>query len=327
MSHRAASLRASSSLFFFSPLLTRQFSSSTNWPGLTSTPSTQLATTGTSKPSSSPMRRATGFSESSGLNSPSVGRPRCEVTITAAPACRASLMAGMEARMRVSSVIWPASSCGTLRSARMKTRWPDTLPAATRSEKRRTFMMGRELGWRTNWEIYPRSLPTQADPQPQHHRRTAQYGAQNPPLPEEIGRAHGHGIEPRVLPGRDQLPLGHDDLGHDHRRQRGQRRIAQALPGPGRHGQLVLGNHEEAARQQGDQAHADDAEGNLPVAHDSTFCAMPRSGSQCSITRPTATATAIATMMLSRSGRAWAATAAQPATAPVTQVLRSLSSE
>jgi hypothetical protein len=31
-------------LFFFSPLLRRQFSSSTTWPGATSTPSTQSAT-------------------------------------------------------------------------------------------------------------------------------------------------------------------------------------------------------------------------------------------------------------------------------------------
>ena len=51
------------------------------------------------------MRSATGASESSGLNSPSVGRPRCEVTITAAPASSAMRMQGMEARMRVSSVM------------------------------------------------------------------------------------------------------------------------------------------------------------------------------------------------------------------------------
>ena len=45
--------------------------------------------------------------------------------------------------MRVSSVMRPASSCGTLRSARMKTRLPASWPAATRSEKRRTFIRGR----------------------------------------------------------------------------------------------------------------------------------------------------------------------------------------
>jgi hypothetical protein len=96
------------SSFFFSPLLTRQFSSSTTWPGLTSTPSTQLATSGTGQPSSSARRAATGARLSSGLNWPSVGRPRCEVTITAAPASSAMRMAGTLARTRVSSVMRPA---------------------------------------------------------------------------------------------------------------------------------------------------------------------------------------------------------------------------
>ena len=141
MSHRAAIFLASSSLFFFSPLLTRQFSSSTSWPGCTSTPSTQLATTGTSRPSSSPRRLATGARESSGLKSPSVGRPRWLVTMTAAPASSAIWMQGTLARMRVSSVMLPASSCGTLRSARMKTRLPAAKPLAITSEKRRTFMI------------------------------------------------------------------------------------------------------------------------------------------------------------------------------------------
>ena len=49
-------------------------------------------------------------------------------------------MAGTLARMRVSSVMRPSSSCGTLRSARMKTRWPATRPAAMRSVKRMTFI-------------------------------------------------------------------------------------------------------------------------------------------------------------------------------------------
>ena len=64
------------------------------------------------------------------------------MTITAAPAPSAISIAGTEARMRVSSVMRPSSSCGTLRSARMKTRRPDTLPAAIRSAKRRTFIHG-----------------------------------------------------------------------------------------------------------------------------------------------------------------------------------------
>ena len=72
-------------------------------------------------------------------------------------------MAGMEARMRVSSVMRPAASQpppgrpkaaeppsggqrsvggdnGTLRSARMKTRLPPAKPLAQTSEKRRNFM-------------------------------------------------------------------------------------------------------------------------------------------------------------------------------------------
>src|SRR5688572_31734857 len=76
-----------------------------------------------------------GASESSGLSSPSVGRPRCEVTITAAPCLSACWMPGTEARMRVSSVIFP-SSIGTFRSQRMKTR----LPRRSTSDMRRNFM-------------------------------------------------------------------------------------------------------------------------------------------------------------------------------------------
>jgi hypothetical protein len=101
---QGASLAASSGLFFFSPLFRRQFSSSTTSPGATeNSPSTQLATSGTSRPSSWPRRAATGASESSGLNSPSVGRPRWLVTMTAAPASSAIWMAGM------------ARGCGCLR--------------------------------------------------------------------------------------------------------------------------------------------------------------------------------------------------------------------
>jgi len=88
------------------------------------------------------MRRANGASESCGLNSPSVGRPRCEVTITAAPAASAISMAGSEARTRVSSLMRPASSSGTFRSERMKTRRPATRPSATRSVKRRMSIRG-----------------------------------------------------------------------------------------------------------------------------------------------------------------------------------------
>src|SRR5262249_22436076 len=72
----------------------------------------------------SPSFSAIGPSESRASCDPSLGLPRCEVTITAAPFSSARRMPGTEAWMRVSSVIRPASSCGTLRSARMNTRLP-----------------------------------------------------------------------------------------------------------------------------------------------------------------------------------------------------------
>src|SRR6266853_790888 len=52
MSHSAAIFLASASSSFFSPLLKRQFSSSTTFPGSTETPSSQLRLSGTSTPSS-----------------------------------------------------------------------------------------------------------------------------------------------------------------------------------------------------------------------------------------------------------------------------------
>src|SRR5437016_2903522 len=95
----------------------------TTCPGATFTPFTQLEIRGTSTPKISASLFATGASESSGLSSPSLGLPRCEVTITAAFWPSAWRTPGSEARMRVSSVILPAS-IGTLRSARMNTRLP-----------------------------------------------------------------------------------------------------------------------------------------------------------------------------------------------------------
>src|SRR5467141_1621921 len=92
-------------------------------PGSTFTPFTQLEIRGTSTPKISANLLATGASECSGFRSPSLGLPRCEVTITAAFWSSAWRMPGNEARMRVSSVIRPFS-IGTLRSARMKTRLP-----------------------------------------------------------------------------------------------------------------------------------------------------------------------------------------------------------
>ncbi|MNR29745.1 hypothetical protein D3C85_1471520 [compost metagenome] len=86
-------------------------------------------------PSSSDRRWPTLASESASVRTPSFGRPRWEVTITAAPASSASRMPGTEARMRVSSVMRPASSNGTFKSARMNTRLPDRAPALASADK------------------------------------------------------------------------------------------------------------------------------------------------------------------------------------------------
>ena len=123
-SQSAAYFFESASSSLPSPTFMRQFSSSTSWPGLTSTPSIQSRISGTSRPSSSPMRLATGASESSSLHCPSFGRPRCEVTMTAAPFSSASRSVGSAARMRVSDVMRPSVSIGTFRSSRISTRRP-----------------------------------------------------------------------------------------------------------------------------------------------------------------------------------------------------------
>jgi len=137
MSHNAAYFLAVSSLFFFSPLLVRQFSSSTTSPSATSKPPlTQSRITRTGLPSLAAITSATGLSESSSLNSPSVGRPKCEVTITFAPAFIACSIVGIEAVMRASEVTLPFLT-GTFRSARMNTR----LPASSRSVMRLKFMV------------------------------------------------------------------------------------------------------------------------------------------------------------------------------------------
>ncbi len=103
-SHNAAIRRASSSRFFFSPSLNRTFSSSTTWPGSQSTPSSQSRTSRTLTPRSSESRAATGASENSASWTPSSGRPRCDITITRAPARRAVSIVGSAARMRASLV-------------------------------------------------------------------------------------------------------------------------------------------------------------------------------------------------------------------------------
>ena len=82
-------------------------------------------------PSSAARCFATGASESASLHAPSFGRPRCEVTITRAPAASAARIPGSEARIRVSSEIFPAS-IGTFRSARISTRLPFRSTSAMR---------------------------------------------------------------------------------------------------------------------------------------------------------------------------------------------------
>src|SRR5690606_3745283 len=92
-------------------------------------------------PSSCDKRWPTRASESASVSTPSVGRPRWEVTMTAAPLSSARRMPGTEARMRVSSLIWPASSNGTLRSARMNTRLPCSAPALASADRVLTLAM------------------------------------------------------------------------------------------------------------------------------------------------------------------------------------------
>ena len=135
MSPRPANCAARAGSFFFSPLRKRTFSSSTHWPGVALASAGSL-TRGTSRPSSSPRRAATGLSENCSSYWPSVGRPRCESTITPAPLSRAIPMVGRAARMRLSLVIRP-SFMGTLRSSRMTT----VLPPQSRSASFLTGIM------------------------------------------------------------------------------------------------------------------------------------------------------------------------------------------
>jgi hypothetical protein len=53
-----------------------------------------------------------------------LGRPRCDIRITEPPASSTLRIVGIAARMRVSSVTWPLSSRGTLKSTRIIARLP-----------------------------------------------------------------------------------------------------------------------------------------------------------------------------------------------------------
>src|SRR5579883_2041429 len=83
----------------------------------------QSAANCTGLPSSSESRVATGRRLILGLGLP-LGRPRCEARIRRAPCSTAYRIVGSVARIRVSSVMDPASSSGTLKSTRIKTRLP-----------------------------------------------------------------------------------------------------------------------------------------------------------------------------------------------------------
>ena len=91
----------------------------------------------TGRPSSSASRSATGFSEYSGLGLP-FGRPEVgRQNDGCAPCSSACWIVGSDARMRVSSPIFPFL-IGTLKSTRMKTR----LPSRSRSSIAGAFTTG-----------------------------------------------------------------------------------------------------------------------------------------------------------------------------------------
>src|SRR6266540_1470975 len=146
-SARPASSFAKFSSSFSSSGWKRRFSRSRTWPSFRSftsffTPSpTQSSARITSCRSSSDRRAAAGsrvsFVRSSGLP---FGRPRCDARMTRACACTAYRIVGSAARIRASSVTRPCSSRGTLKSTRMKTRFP----ASSRASM--VFSMTRSLG-------------------------------------------------------------------------------------------------------------------------------------------------------------------------------------
>ena len=65
-----------------------------------------------------------------------LGRPRCDMTMTRAPASRSAVSVGSTARARPSSLMTPGLflSNGTFRSARTSTRRPET-PSPSRSSR------------------------------------------------------------------------------------------------------------------------------------------------------------------------------------------------
>ncbi len=76
--------------------------------------------------SAPPARSATGARLADASNWPSLGRPRCDITIRRAPASRAACRVGSAARIRASLCTTPFST-GTFRSSRISTRFPRKL--------------------------------------------------------------------------------------------------------------------------------------------------------------------------------------------------------
>src|SRR5256885_14728136 len=148
----------------------------------TFTPLTQLEIRGTSTSRTSASLFATVARESSGLSSPSLGLPRCEVTITAAFCSSAWRMPGSEARMRVSSVILPFS-IGTLRSARMKTRLPRRSRSVMRLKRTALLRVHQRHG---GVEHAVGEAPLVVVPGADFHQRALAHPGQA----GEIGRAH-----------------------------------------------------------------------------------------------------------------------------------------
>ena len=124
-SHRLARSWARPLSFAPSPGSKRTFSSKTTAPGDTSTPPRQSRTTGTAQPSACARCAATGDSDSAGSNSPSFGRPRCDMTITAAPRSMQVRIVGKAATIRASLATFPSLK-GTLKSSRISTRLPES---------------------------------------------------------------------------------------------------------------------------------------------------------------------------------------------------------
>jgi hypothetical protein len=116
----AAICSASAWSFFSSPGRKRVFSSSSTSPSYSiptavrASPPAVSRTKRTVRPSSSSSSRsATGLSDMDGSGLP-LGRPKCAMRMTLAPCCSSASSVGSVLVMRVSSVICPDSSSGTL---------------------------------------------------------------------------------------------------------------------------------------------------------------------------------------------------------------------